>query len=880
MRLNNELKHFLKTDNSINNASNQSEAMELPKEYNYNTIEEKWLKAWKDSMYYFDWNSEKPQFIIDTPPPYPTGNFHIGNALNWCYIDFVARYKRMRGYNVMFPEGWDCHGLPTEVKVEEAHGITKSQVSREEFRRMCVELTEKNIAKMRTTLRRLGFSIDWSNEYVTMEPGYFGRTQRSFVRMYKSGMIYQQNHPVNWCPRCETAIAFAEVEYDSRNTVLNYLNFDKLKIATTRPELLAACVAAAVNPDDERYREYVNAEVRVPVFGHKVGVIADRSVDPMFGTGAVMICTFGDKQDVRWWVEHDLPLRKAIDRMGKMTELAGKYQGLTTEECKKAIIEDMIKDGILYKQEDLPQNVGLCWRCKTPIEILSEKQWFVRIVQEEILNTANEVIWVPDYMKVRLENWTGTMEWDWCISRQRIFATPIPVWYCSECGKTKVAKEEWLPLDPAQIAPPEACECGSTDFKGEEDVLDTWMDSSISALHVAGWLSDHELCLPTQLRPQGYDIIRTWAFYTILRSKALLDMKPWDSILLNGMVLGEDGHKMSKSRNNFVVPEEVIKKNGADAFRQWAAIGGTTGSDIIFSWKDVVAGSRFLQKLWSIVRFSLPHISDKPAAPAPIDMWLLSKLNRLVKETTEKMDAYQFDETFKAIRGFAWDVLADNYIELAKSRLYGEEGKQAAQYTLYVTIEILSQLLAPFLPYFSEEVYSHIKRESVHLQAWPQVNESLIDAEAEATGELIKEITAAIRRYKSEHGMALNAPLKDIEIYSSLIDASDIAGAANSTIKLKTGNPDFELVPREIKPDMKVLGRTYRSMAKPIADALRNANPRDLMKQAESGSIKLSMDGEIIILDPSCFTVEKERLLKGKAVDVLEVGSATVVIMR
>ncbi len=849
--------------------------MELPKEYNYNAVEEKWLNAWQDSMYYFDWDSKKPGYVIDTPPPYPTGNFHIGNALNWCYIDFVARYKRMKGYNVMFPEGWDCHGLPTEVKVEEAHGITKSQVSREEFRRLCVELTEKNIERMRKSLRRLGFSIDWSNEYVTMHPSYFVKTQRSFVQMYESGMIYQQNHPVNWCPRCETAIAFAEVEYDSRNTVLNYLNFDKLRIATTRPELLAACVAVAVNPDDERYREYVNTEITVPVFGHKVKVIADKNVDPTFGTGVVMICTFGDKQDVRWWVEHSLPLRKAIDKTGKMTELAGKYAGMSTEECKKAIIEDMKKDGILYKQEELPQNVGLCWRCKTPIEILSEKQWFVKIIQEDILSTANEIAWVPEYMKVRLENWTGTMEWDWCISRQRIFATPIPAWYCSKCGKTMVAKEEWLPLDPTQKKPPEACSCGSREFKGEEDVLDTWMDSSISALHVAGWLGDGKLLLPTQLRPQGYDIIRTWAFYTILRTKALLGKKPWETILLNGMVLGEDGHKMSKSRNNFVVPEEVIKTNGADAFRHWAAIGGTTGSDIIFSWKDVVAGSRLLQKLWSIVRFSLPHISDKPAPFKPIDKWLLSKLNRLVKETTEKMDACQFDETFKAIRSFAWDVLADNYIELVKSRLYGDaEGKQAAQYTLYITIDTLSKLLAPFLPYFSEEVYSHIRKESVHLQAWPQVDESLIDADAETEGELIKEITASIRRYKSEHGLPLNAPLKDVQIYSTLKDASDIAGAANTAVELKTGTPDFELVAKEIKPDMKMLGKTYRAKAKAIAEALRKIEP----KLVDSGSITLPVEGESITLDSSFFTVEKEILLKGRAVDVLKVGDAVIVV--
>jgi valyl-tRNA synthetase len=403
------------------------------------------------------------------------------------------------------------------------------------------------------------------------------------------------------------------------------------------------------------------------------------------------------------------------------------------------------------------------------------------------------------------------------------------------------------------------------------------MDSSISALHVSGWLSDHPLLLPAQLRPQGYDIIRTWAFYTILRSKALLDTRPWDTILLNGMVLGEDGHKMSKSRNNFIVPEEVIKKNGADAFRQWAAIGGTTGSDIIFSWKDVVAGSRFLQKLWSIVRFSMPHISDEPAPFTPIDLWLLSKLNRLVKECTEKMDAYQFDETFKAIRGFAWDILADNYIELAKSRLYGDgDGKKAAQYTLFVTIDTLSRLLAPFLPYFSEEIYSHLKQESVHLAQWPQADESLIDPDAEAAGELIKEVTAAIRRYKSEHGMALNAQLAGIEIYSSLEDVSDIAGAANSEVTLKTGRPDFETVPTALKPNMKVLGKTYRSRAKQIAEALISADP----KLAASGSFALTVDDEDITLDSSCFIVENERLLKGKAVDVLEVGSTLIVITR
>ncbi|MDK2939575.1 MAG: valyl-tRNA synthetase, partial [Methanolobus sp.] len=380
--------------------------MTIPKEYDPHIIEPKWRDSWDMSMYHFDWkDNTRPQFIIDTPPPYPTGNFHIGNSLNWCYIDFVARYKRMCGFNVMFPQGWDCHGLPTEVKVEEIHGITKNEVPREEFRNMCRELTVGNIEKMRQTMLNLGFSTDWSNEFVTMEPEYYSKTQRSFRQMYDMDRLYQSEHPVNWCPRCETAIAFAEVEYDARETKLNFLHFDGLEIATTRPELLAACVAVVINPEDERYKQHIGSTVKVPLFGHEVKVIGDEAVDPSFGTGVVMICTFGDKQDVRWWLEHGLPLRKAIDKQGFMTDIAGKYKGMTIPECKQAIIEDLKSEGYLYEQKSLDQNVGMCWRCSTPIEILSERQWFIKIPNEEIAMAANEIEWLPEYMKVRLDNW-------------------------------------------------------------------------------------------------------------------------------------------------------------------------------------------------------------------------------------------------------------------------------------------------------------------------------------------------------------------------------------------------------------------------------------------------------------------------------------------
>jgi len=783
--------------------------MKMEKKYKPEVVEKKWLENWDDSLYYFDADSAKSPYIIDTPPPYPTGDFHVGNALNWCYIDFIARYKRMRGYNVMFPQGWDCHGLPTEVKVEERHGLSKRQIEKQEFRELCKQLTRGNIAQMKGMMQKLGMSIDWSKEFVTMDDRYKRYTQLSFVKMYRDGMIYQEEHPVNWCPRCETAIAFAEVEYEDRAASLNYILFKKVdvgteqeaayaEIATTRPELLASCVAVAVHPDDERYEDIAGKELVVPIFEHTVKVFEDESVDPAFGTGVVMICTFGDRQDVRWWKLHNLPLIESIDERGKMTEAARGYEGLSVKECKTRIIEDLNAQELLKKREPLQQNVGVCWRCKTPIEIISTRQWFVRVMHDEIIKASDEINWYPEHFAIRLKNWVDSMEWDWCISRQRIFSVPIPVWYCKRCGTVKVASEDELPVDPSMVSPEEPCaNCGGSEFKGEDDVLDTWMDSSISALWVADWDlnagGQSGIAFHTALRPQGHDIIRTWAFYTILRSLALTNAIPWHTILINGMVLGEDGYKMSKSRNNFISPDEVIQEHGADVFRQWAAIGGAVGSDVQFRWKDIVAASKFMQKLWSILRFSMLHLSDYQYKEGAVnlrvvDKWLLTKLNKLVLSVTDAMETYKFDEAMKDIRTFAWNVLADDYIELAKSRLYGQpgdEGKESAKYALYMTLETLSKLLAPFIPFYAEEMYSYIEpRKSVHKEHWPEVKQDMIDVEAEMKGDVIADIVRAVRRYKSEQGIPLNAPLGKLEIYVEDLDIGDIENATATKVEL------------------------------------------------------------------------------------------------
>ena len=873
----------------------------MEKEYNALENEKKWIEKWDGlDLYYFDWNSGKPHYIIDTPPPYPTGSFHIGNTLNWCYIDFIARYKRMRGFEVMFPQGWDCHGLPTEVKVEEKHGISKNDVPRDVFRKYCVEFTEENIEKMRETMKRMGFSIDWSKEYITMYPEYYSKTQISFVRMYNKGLIYRAYHPVIHCPRCQTTIALAEMEYRSGKTHLSYIKFDDdVVIATTRPELIPACVAIAVHPDDERYKKLVGKEVRVPTTEYKAKIIEDEEVDPEFGTGIVMICTFGDRQDVKWWKKHNLELRIVLNQNGRLNEKAGKYKGLKIVEARERILEDLEKEGRVLKKEEVEHNVGVCWRCKTPVEIVVEEQWFVKVEKDRILREAERINWIPEHMLSRLKSWVEGMEWDWVISRQRIFATPIPAWYCKKCGEVLVAKEDWLPVDPSKDHPKIPCpSCGSVEFIGEDDVLDTWMDSSITPLAIVGWPNETKE-YPVSLRPQGHDIIRTWAFYTILRSLALVGEIPWNEIVINGMVLGEDGRKMSKSLGNIISPEEVISKYGSDALRQWAA-SGSTGSDVMFTWKEVVAATRFQQKFWSILRFSVNHLKgykpdEKDAEKMrDADRWILSKLNRVIEEAIESMDNYRFDEALKAIRSFAWYEFADDYLELVKNRLYSgsEDEKRGAKFVLYKALSAMIRMIAPFTPFLAEECWNILCKttedkdtqdiqniQSVHLQSYPEVEERFIDYEAEKRGELIRSIVAEIRKMKHDRGMALNAPLKKVMIHSpEKIDIRDIAGAVNAEVEFLDEMPEIESRIKRLKPKYNVLGPIFRDKTKKIVKLVERLGDKEIQKFVNSGNYEIEIDGELIELKSDWFDVEIEKQIGGRDVVVLEVKRASVIV--
>ncbi len=767
----------------------------MPKDYKFTEIEAKWQAKWEEmGIYHYDWKDKTRQaFSIDTPPPYPSGELHMGNVLNWTYFDMVARFKRMQGYNVLFPQGWDCHGLGIEIQVEKANNIRKRDLPPDQFRGMCMALVDKYIGMMKEGILKLGASIDWNTEYKTMDPDYWRRTQLSFIELYERGFMYQGTHPVNWCTRDETAIADAEVDHIKKEGFLHYIKFylagseEYLLIATSRPEFIPACVAVQVNPKDERYGKYVGRKINVPLMNREVTILADEHVDPSFGTGVMQICTYGDKEDVKTVIKHKLPVIRLITQNGQISDAGNcKYAGLYVNKARAAIVEDLQAAGLLEKSEKIQHEVGVCDRCKAPVEILEVKQWFMKTMEltDKVEKNANAILWYPDYMKNRLIDWAKALDWDWVISRQRLFATPIPVWYCKGCGHLIVSKPEWVPIDPKLEAPRiDACpDCGGKTFQPEQDVMDTWMDSSITCAVHAGWpdRSDWKHLFPASVHPSGTDIIRTWAYYLMVRHLALFDERPFDSVLINGMVLGADGRKMSKSLKNYAAAPETLDKYGADAVRQWAAGGGATGSDIPYRVQDVEYGRRFLVKLWNASGFAsnlLANYNPKTSAEPDyqlLDRWILSKTENITKKVTDSYERCQFNIAIEDIRNFTWHVLCDYYLEAIKDRLYrseayGQTNTAAAQKTLYEVLYRMLQLLAPVMPHMTEEIYQYMYKydkgfESIQVSEWPKFNASLVDEAAERDGDLVTAVMSEIRRDKAEKKKPLNAPIRNLTV--------------------------------------------------------------------------------------------------------------------
>jgi valyl-tRNA synthetase len=852
---------------------------------------------WREkAVYRFDPDSDKPYYSIDNPPRYTSGSLHLGHATGYSLIDFAARYKRMRGFNVFFPLCFDVNGTPIEVKVEKKHNITKLDLPRQEYRKLCSDYANGFIEEMTRHFETLGESMDPSIYYQTDAEYYRRVTQIAFVELFGRGLVYKGNFPVNWCPRCMTALADAEVEHKDNVNKLNYIKFKIdgecgfVAIATTRPELLCTCKAVAVHPDDKDKQHLVGRYLVTPLYGRKVKVIADQKVDPSYGTGNVMICTIGDKDDLEWVMKYRMEMEKGIDEAGRMTELAGKYAGMTVAEAREAAINDLEAGGHLIRQEDNPQQVSVCWRCGAPIEYLQVPQWFLKTIdlKEEVLRRADEIKWYPEFMKIRLQDWVNSLEWDWVLSRQRIFATPIPVWECEDCGEAVCATEEQCYVDPTADSPPtgSCSKCGGR-LSGCTDVFDTWMDSSGSSLYNTYWKRDeklHKKFFPMSMRPQSHDIIRTWAFYSILRAEQIERSRPWDDIMIHGFIMAPDGTPMHSSVGNVIDPMPILQNFGADALRYYAA-SCSLGVDHAFREPDVVRGRKLCNKVFNIGQFASRFLDGAPLEPGDLrgsDRWIISRYSQTVKAVTDSLEAYQFDKAMKDVEGFIWREFADDYVEMVKAR-----DDPAAKYTIYNVLLGCIKMLAPFMPHVTEDIYQeHFAGRdgtlSIHLSSWPEP--MFVDEPAIETGKALAATVAAVRAWKSEKKMPLNAELSRVELIGA--DAAILESVRRDvmdTLKIKdlviAATADITEEAVGVKPVHSKLGPAFKAQAKGIAAALAAASPKDVAaKIAASGAVEFDIDGEKVSVGKEFVEIEKRLMLDGKAVDTLQIGGVLAVI--
>ncbi|MFA5777049.1 MAG: valine--tRNA ligase [Parcubacteria group bacterium] len=772
---------------------------ELPKNYNAKDSEKKWQDFWeKEGIYKFDKNSKSPVFSIDTPPPYiSSDSLHTGHAMSYTQAEIIVRYHRMKGENIFYPMGFDDNGLPTERFVEKKYKVDKSKITRQEFVELCLKETREGGKKYEELWRRLGLSVDWSLLYSTISPLAQKISQRSFLDLYQKGRIYRADRPTLWCTTCQTALAQADLEAEEKDSQLVYIKAlaetgEELVFATTRPELLPACMGISVHPEDKRYNHLIGKKIKMPLTKAEIILTADEATDMDFGSGVVYYCSFGGNECIEWLSRH--PEAKPIKLLlpnGRFSELAGKYEGKKSLEVRKEIIEDLKESGALVKLEPTKHAVFVHERCKTDVEYIRTKQWFVKIIdlKKELKKRGEELNWYPKFMKAHLDNWIDGLKWDWCISRDRFYGVPFPLWHCQDCGEIILAKNSELPVDPKENLPknPTCPKCQSRNIKGEMQVMDTWMTSSTTPLINNHWKENDERNIyPMSVRVQGFEIIRTWLFYTLVKAHLNTDSIPWKDVMISGWGLAKNGEKMSKSLNNFVTTESMLEKYGADALRFWSC-GATLGMNLRFSEDDMRAGQKLLTKLWNATRFVMMNLEDynqntelSEKDLEESDRWILAEFQELIENVTNQFENYEFFKARNLLEHFFWIKFADNYIELVKGRLYGEnpDKKLSAQFSLYQIISNLIKLFAPILPHISEEIYQQFFKSatSIHLEQWPATNSELKAESVSENGKKLLEIIAEIRKLKAEKGLKLSESFKQLAIESDSDFAEKIKG--------------------------------------------------------------------------------------------------------
>ncbi|MGI9950884.1 valine--tRNA ligase [Moorellaceae bacterium AZ2] len=742
-------------------------AFTLPSVYSPKEVEQKWYPVWEKKGYFrgpVERPAGRPAFSIVMPPPNVTGTLHLGHALDNTLQDILVRWHRMRGDATLWIPGTDHAGIATQARVEEElakEGLSKYDLGREEFLERVWAWKEQYGTRITQQLRRLGASCDWSRERFTMDEGCSRAVREVFVRLYEKGLIYRGNYIINWCPRCQTTISDIEVEHQEEAGQLWYVRYPfkdgpgGIVVATTRPETMLGDTAVAVHPDDERYRQFIGKTLILPLVNREIPVIADEYVDPNFGTGAVKITPAHDPNDFEVGQRHGLPSITVIGKDATMTEEAGPYAGMERYACRQQVVRDLERMGYLVKVEEHTHSVGHCYRCDTTIEPLVSPQWFVRMkpLAEPAIRAAREgrVRFVPErFTKIYL-NWLENIR-DWCISRQLWWGHRIPVWYCQQCGEVICSTTD-----------PEECpSCRSTALEQDPDVLDTWFSSALWPFSTMGWpdrTRELDLYYPTSVLVTGRDIIFFWVARMIFMGLEFMEEVPFREVLIHGLVLDALGRKMSKSLGNGVDPMEVIDEYGADTLRFMLVTGNTPGNDLRFHPERLESTRNFCNKIWNAARFVLLNLQDydpeRKAAPYTLaDRWILSRLAGVVQQVTSNLEDYEIGEAARLIYDFFWGEFCDWYIELAKSRLYGEDlaAKATAQKVLVEVLGTSLQLLHPFMPFITEEIWHHLpgNRPSIMVSPWPQAQPELYDAAAEGAMTLIIEVIRAIRNLRSE----------------------------------------------------------------------------------------------------------------------------------
>ncbi len=767
--------------------------MELSKDYNFQEIEKKWQKYWEEKkIYAFDPHNKKNIYSIDTPPPTLSGKMHIGHAFSYSQQDFFVRYQRMRGKNVFYPFGTDDNGLPTERMIEKLKNVKSTKMQRQEFISLCNETLKELRPGFIQDWRDIAISCDWNIFYSTIDKHCIKTSQKSFLDLYKKKLVYKKEDAFIWCVQCQTAIAQAELEDKEQDSTFNDILFtlesgEKITISTTRPELLPACVALFVHPEDKRYKHLFGKKVKVPLFNQEVKIYSDESVDQEKGTGILMICSYGDKNDVEAVKRKNFKARICITRDGKMNEFAKQFLGLPIKEARKAILDQLEKEKVVVTKKPIKHIVNVHDKCGTDIEFLDSFQWFIKVLdhKKELLEAGRKIKWYPEYMRTRYEHWVEGLQWDWCISRQRHFGVAFPAWNCKDCKTILVAEEKQLPVDPFIDKPIKKCSCGSQEFEAERDVMDTWATSSLTPQIAFNWVGDKDCSgdlkmFPMDLRVQAHDLVRTWAFYTIVKSLYHHKKIPWKKIAISGHIMDPHGRKMSKSLGNVIEPRSILDKYGADAWRFLAA-SSKLGENIPYQEKDLQTGKKMIIKLWNASKFCITHLENSTPEKVELeafDRWLLTKLNLLIKGCTGVFENYEYAKAKVDIEEFFWHTFCDNYLEIIKDRLYnadkrGTKAKQSAQYTLYQTLLTLLKLLSPIMPHITEEIYQHYfirfeKTKSIHLSSWPEEHKEWNDKKIEKSGDLAIQTISLVRQEKTKAQKSLKEPVRKIILSKKL----------------------------------------------------------------------------------------------------------------